>query len=432
MKKFSIIMIILSISFTFGLISCDSAEKADNLPKIQASNLMDGITARPVNTVTLDSQFRSAAAKFSLDLYRASILNSDDSQSKNSLISPASVLLALAMTANGADENTLSQMEQVLGSGMPISSLNAYLYSFAKSLTSKPKERISISNSIWFRDSGRFVFSPDRGFLQTNADYFGADAFAAPFDDQTVKDINTWISKATDGLIKQMLDSIPNDAVLYLINTVLFDAEWAKIYEKSDVRSGKFTSHNNQTQTAEFMHSSEYLFIQGSGASGFIKPYHSGRYSFAAILPDNDIDIADFTSALSGEEFLNLIENAQPARVAAALPKFDYDYEILMNDALIAMGIEEAFCEKTANLSRMGKCELVDDGNLYINRVKHKAYIAVDEKGTKAGAATVVEIKGESAPSFDHYVILDRPFVYAIIDNETNLPLFIGTLLSIP
>jgi len=132
---------------------------------------------------------------------------------------------------------------------------------------------------------------------------------------------------------------------------------------------------------------------------------------------------------LSGEEFLNLIESAQYDHVAAALPKFDYEYEVLMNDMLIAMGMEDAFCEAAADLSGMGNSIR---GKLIISKVMHKANIAVDERGTKAGAATVIEVTDSSAPPPPKYIILDRPFIYAIIDNETNLPLFIGTLLSIP
>jgi serpin B len=381
---------------------------------------MHGITARAVNAVVLDEQFRNATAGFSLDLFRATISNSE-----NSLISPTSVLLALAMTANGADGNTLSQMEQVLGAGITIDELNAYLFSFVQNLTSKPKALLNISNSIWFREVG---FIPNHDFLQTNANYFDADAFAAPFNDQTVRDINNWISKATDGLIEKMLEFIPDSAIMYLINTILFDAEWARIYDEVSVRKGEFTNYNNQKQTAEFMHSEEDLFIQSENATGFIKPYYGGCYSFVAILPDKEINIFDYVATLSGVEFLNLVENAQPALVATALPKFDYEFEVTMNNALKAMGMQEAFCEITADFPHIGN----GHGNLFISEVLHKAYITVDERGTKAGAATVVGMDTTSVPPPpQHYVILDRPFVYAIIDNATNLPLFVGTLLSI-
>jgi len=133
----------------------------------------------------------------------------------------------------------------------------------------------------------------------------------------------------------------------------------------------------------------------------------------------------EYIAELSGEEFLNLIGNAHIADLIAAIPKFSYEYEILMNDALKAMGMEDAFCETAADLSIIGSA----GGNLFISKIKHKATISVDERGTKAGAATVVEVGVESVPLF---LKLDRPFIYAIIDNTTNLPLFIGTLLTIP
>ncbi|MCL2066233.1 MAG: serpin family protein [Treponema sp.] len=425
MNKFAFALVFTMSIFGFVLLGCDSEIQTQDVtepnPGIQYADLMQDIIAQSAESAELDDQFRIAAADFSLDLFRAVL-----SDEKNSIISPTSVLLALAMAANGADGNTLTQMEQVIGGGMSISKLNTYLYSFANSLSSQPKEFLSISNSIWFKNLG---FTPNIDFLQTNADYFGADAFAAPFDEETVNDINAWISEATDGLIEQMLDSIPEEAVLYLINTILFDAEWAQIYNENSIRSEEFTNHNSQTQPAEFMYSSENLFFQGDNETGFIKPYYSGRYSFAAILPEVDIDIFDYVDMLSGEKFLNLMGNAYSARVVAALPKFDYEYEVTMNDALIAMGIEDAFCKKTADLSRMGNWIY---GDLWINKVMHKANIAVDERGTKAGAATVIEVGGiTSVPPPPKYVILDRPFVYAIIDNDTNLPIFMGTLLSV-
>jgi len=413
----SILMIIFFFILAFGLVGCNI--NTEDYPKeIRASNLMHDFTARAVNTAVLDGQFRNAAANFSLDLFRETISSSD-----NSLISPVSVLLALAMTANGADSNTLAQMEQVIGDGMPISDLNVYLYTFLNNLTKQPKSFINISNSIWFRE---ISFIPNRDFLQTNADYFNADAFAAPFDNQTVEDINTWINNATDGLINKMLDSIPDEAVMYLINTILFDAEWAKIYNKNEIDNGIFTNHKNQQQLAEFMSSREnLLLIQGNNATGFIKPYYDEHYSFAAILPDEGINILDYIAELSGEDFLDLIGNAHIADLMPALPKFSYEFEVSMNDALKVMGMEDAFCEIEADLSLIGSAW----GNLFISDVKHKATITVDERGTKAGAATVIEAGVTSIPLF---IKLDRPFVYAIIDNATSLPIFIGTLLSIP
>ena len=390
--------------------------------RIEAEDLMRGITPRPVTAVALEgSSFIDSAASFSVDLFRESF-----AEDENSLISPVSVLLALAMTANGAKNTTLSQMEAVLGGGLEIQELNRYLYSFVNGLHSEKKSRLEIANSIWFREND---FTVNRDFLQTNADYFGADAYSAPFNDRTVRDINNWVKRNTDKMIDSIIDRIPPEAVMYLINTVLFDAEWARIYERSDIRSGQFTAFDGARQTVEFMNSNESRFIQDDNAVGFIKPYHGNHYSFAALLPDENVSIHDYVASLTGERLIRAVNNAQTASVWASLPKFEYDFELSMNDALKALGMVDAFCEEDADLTGIGRAGW-GNGNLFINNVQHKTFISVNERGTRAGAVTSVEINGPtSVPEFV-YVILDRPFLYAIIDNATGLPVFMGTVIS--
>jgi len=403
----------------WALVLC-AAAAAGCSPQIKAENLMRGVTPASVSVKTLDEPFTAAAAHFSIELFKNSF-----SADKNSLISPTSVLLALAMAANGAGGDTLAQMESVLGGELDIGQLNEYLHSYVKGLPSEDKSKLEIANSIWFRDQG---FTVNQDFLQANADYYGADAFKAAFDNGTAKDINNWIKKATDGLIDKMLDEIPAEAVMYLINAVLFDAEWAKVYEKSAVRDGQFTDVKGAKQTVQFMHSSEARYLESDNATGFIKPYAGNKYSFVALLPAENISIGAYVGALSGESFMDTVKNAEPALVNAATPKFRYDYEIKMNDGLAAMGIADAFDSGLADFSGMGSA---DAGNLYIDEVLHKAVIAVDEKGTKAGAVTVFSMRAESAdPSEVKTVILDRPFLYAIIDNAANLPIFMGTVLT--
>ena len=387
--------------------------------KIAADDLMGDITAAAVNAKTPDDTFIDAAADFSVGLFKKTL-----SETNNSLISPTSVLLALSMTANGADNATLSQMEAVLGGGLSIGELNEYLYSYVKGLPSGEKSKLNIANSIWFRENG---FAPNRDFLQTNADYYGAAAYKAPFDGRTVKDINLWVKNATDGLIDNVIKEIPAETIMYLINTVLFDAEWQSIYEKNAVRDREFTAFNGAKQTVKFMNSSESKYLAGGGAAGFIKPYFGNKYSFVALLPDESISINDYAAALTGEGFMNIIKNASVEKVVTAMPKFEYDYEIEMNGALMAMGMTDAFYPGNADFSKIGTA----DGNIFISQVLHKTFITVDERGTKAGAVTVVSEGATSAePQQPKIVILDRPFVYAIIDNATNLPIFMGTLMT--
>ena len=393
----------------------------------EAANLMNGVTANKVSGKAPDSAFTVSMADLSLELFKKSVNDTEgSSDQKNTLISPLSIALALSMTANGADNETLAQMEALLGSGISIDELNEYLYSYVKGLPSEEKSKLGIANSIWFRDDeGRLKVEPD--FLQKNADYYGASAYSSAFDDQTLKDINNWVSKNTDGMIDKILDSIDADAMLYLINAIVFDAEWQIVYEKNDIHDGDFTDIDGKKQKVEFMYSDEYLYLDDGKATGFIKPYVGGAYSFVALLPNEDVNIYDYIDSLDGADFLSTLENAESATVNASMPKFEFEYGIEMKDILSDLGMPDAFDPNSADFSKMGSLSV---GDLYISKVLHKTFISVDELGTRAGAVTMVGIAGSGAPMDIKTVRLDRPFVFAIVDNSTNLPIFIGTVMS--
>jgi len=411
-KKFICMAACLIAAFTFA--ACDGGS-------VKAYDLMRDINPVTVIGKASDEAFSGAAADFAVELFKRTA-----SDKNNSLISPVSVLLALALAANGADGATLAQMEAVIGGGMNINEINEYLYSYVKSLPSGEKSFVNISNSMWFRDN---AFIPNPEFLQTNANYYGASAYKSAFDSKTVKDINNWIKQETDGLIDKVIDKIPAETVLYLINTVLFDAEWRTVYEKHQVKDGVFTAvFDGKKKTTKFMWSGEYKFLEGDNVKGFLKPYNGGNYSFAALLPDEGVLINDYIASLSGEKFMNILKGWMPATVNAALPKFNYSYEFEMSGVLKAMGMADAFSPLNADFTKMGSL----NGNLYLGSVLHKTVITVDERGTKAGAVTVIDGKATSGPPQEiKNVILDRPFVYAIIDNATMLPIFIGTVMSV-
>jgi len=388
---------------------------------IQAADLMRGVSTGSVSGKSADDAFAESMADFSVELFKKSIKDKE-----NSLISPLSVTLALSMTANGADGETLAQMEQLLGGSIPLDELNRYLYSYVQELPSDKKAKLNIANSIWFRDDqSRLSVQP--GFLQTNADYYGAAAYKAAFDQTTLRDINDWVKDKTDGMIESILDEIDDDAVLYLINAIAFDAQWETVYDLNDVYEADFTDINGSTRQTDFMYSEESRYLDDGKATGFLKPYAGGKYSLAALLPNEDVAIEDYIASLTGAGLINTLNNAEDSTVFAHLPKFSYEYDILMNDALKNLGMPEAFDEDKADFSKMATSTA---GNIYIGRVIHKTFISVDELGTKAGAATVVEMLCEGIPE-GKTVQLDRPFVYAIVDNATGLPVFIGTLMTV-
>ncbi|HRT82735.1 MAG TPA: serpin family protein, partial [Oscillospiraceae bacterium] len=167
-------------------------------------------------------------------------------------------------------------------------------------------------------------------------------------------------------------------------------------------------------------------------AMGFLKPY-AQHYSFMALLPNEDVDFAEYVAGLEPESFVNTLDKAGYADIEADIPKFKVEFKVELGNILEDMGMPLAFDPEKADFSKMGKLG-EDYDNLYIGRVIHKTYIALDELGTKAGAVTAVEMVGftMAARLFEPIkIVLDRPFVYAIIENESGLPIFIGTVTDL-
>ena len=412
----AILSLILICSMAVNLTGCAT--------KVQAADLMEGVQANTVTSKAADDAFAQSQMRLAVDLFQASVLESKD---ENVLISPLSIQLALAMTTNGADGDTKAEMEALLGGEISLENLNEYLCSYVNNLPSAEKYKLQIANSIWFRDNeGRLQVEKD--FLQKNADYYGAQAYKAAFDDQTMKDINNWVKDHTDGMIDSILDQIDEDAVMYLINALVFDAEWQHVYDKSDVYKGKFTNIDGAEKQVDMMHSEETVYLQDENATGFMKPYSGSKYNFAVLLPNEGVDIYEYIAGLTGEELMETLSTPQFGMVMATLPKFSYDYELTMNDVLKELGMPSAFSGSTADFSKMAHSSR---GNIYIGEVLHKTFISVDELGTKAGAVTKVQMNDECAVMSEWVVTLNRPFIYMIIDNDTNLPVFIGTVMDV-
>ena len=208
-----VLSLLLVCAMLFNLSGCGG--------KISATDLMKDVTPRNVTIPTYSYSPNASVTDFAVRLFRSS-----QEDGENTLISPLSVLYALALTANGAEGETLKEMESVIGIDKEM--LNFYLYDYLKNLPQDDKNKLSLANSIWFTDDERFTVNKD--FLQTNADYYGADIYKAPFNSQTCKDINNWVNKKTDKMIPEILDKIPSEAVMYLVNALAFEAEWEEIY----------------------------------------------------------------------------------------------------------------------------------------------------------------------------------------------------------
>lgn len=366
-------------------------------------------------------EFLSSYADFSVRMLQ----ESRSPGGGNTMISPLSIMMALAMTENGAKGETLLEMQAVLAPAMEQAELNANLNSWADRLPDSEQAHFNMANSIWLnRQEGKFI--PNEEFLRTNALYFNADIYTAPFDGSTLSDINRWAEKYTEGMVKEALDEITPEAVMYLVNAMAFEAEWEAVYESAQVQEAVFTCADGSEEEVPMMYSDETVYLKDEHASGFLKPYASG-YSFAALLPEKGMSLDAYIGQLEGETFLDTIQNKSDTMVIAGLPKFETETSLELSGPLCTMGMPLAFHSVQADFSGIGTG---GSGNIYISRVIHKTYIKVDERGTKAGAVTVVAMESGSAmtETETETVILNRPFLYAIIENDTNLPVFIGTV----
>ena len=412
MKK--LIALLLVLAMALGMTACS---------QVSANDLMKDVPAKAVDVLPDMDAGAAAAADFGVRLFKTSM-----EEGKNTLISPLSVLYALAMTANGADGETLAQMEQVLG--MDVDNLNSYMLAYLDLLPESKDYKMSLANSIWFKDDPNFLV--EQSFLQTNADYYGAGAYKAAFDEGTRNDINNWVKEHTDGMIPEILDEIPDEAIMYLVNALAFDAKWADEYEEHQIREGRFTMEDGTRQDVDMMHSEEYTYLEDEMATGFIKYYKDRKYAFVAMLPNEGVTVSQYVDSLTGEHLRELLNNPQDLTVFASIPKFETEYDIEMSEVLQEMGMTDAFDWQVADFSRLGTYN-VDGMNICISRVLHKTFISVSEQGTRAGAATAVEMVAEGAMEIVDFkeVVLDRPFVYMLIDCETNLPFFIGTMMNV-
>lgn len=412
-----ILSVILLSVMLLGVVGCS---QDDIFLSVSANDLMKGIE-KDEGITPKDIKDTSFYTDFTAKLFGGCYTDE-----KNTLISPISVLSALAMTANGADGDTLKEMEKAFG--ISVEELNEFILSYMSSLSNGEKYKLSLANSIWFKDDESLTVN--ERFLKTNANYYGAGLYKVPFNEKTRNDINGWIKNKTDGMIDNVIDKIPKDAVMYLLNALCFDGEWEEKYNEYQINEGKFNCLDGEVKKVDFMSCNVSDYLSDDTTTGFVKYYAGRKYAFAALLPNEGVSISDYVSSLTGEKISTLLtERKKGVEVITKTPKFEAEYSSLLNGTLADMGIKKAFDEELADFSKLGRSE---NGNIYINRVIHKTYISVDESGTKAGAATVVEMLEDSGcPSDMYFVTLDRPFVYMLIDCENDLPLFIGTLTNI-
>lgn len=370
-----------------------------------------------------EEEFINSSANFSVELFKNCV---NSSEGNNVLISPESIMVALAMTGNGAGGETLTEFEQMLCGGAPIANYNNSLYKYNADLLSSKEVKFNMANSIWVNSLENANVKKD--FIDLNKNYYNAEVYTRDFNDDTKNEINKWVYKNTDKKIEKVLDRITKDNVMFLINAVTFEGKWMNQYEESDVNENRiFTNADGKEEQVTMLNSKENIYICDEHMTGVIKDYKGGDYAFMALLPDEGVSVSDYVNELTGEKLIDIYENRTFEDVYTSIPEFTYDYDIELKDTLIGMGLESAF--DNGDFSNM-----FDEGSYGISSVLHKAHIELDREGTKAAAVTVVTVDKATAVYEENepkVVRLDRPFVYAIIETETGMPVFMGVVNTI-
>ena len=389
-------------------------------------NLTKGLTREKVLKKQPSQQFNTAFADFSVEMLKR--LKKNDTTGKM-LISPDSILTALAMLENGASGETLAQMQNVMGKNMELAEYQSYLSTLNQELTSEKGMIYQIADSIWMKQESGCELKPS--FLQANTNYHDAEIYQAPFDDSTVKDINAWCSNHTDGMIPSILDRLDGEERFILLNAVLFEGKWAEQYEDVQVTKENFTTGEGSAQKASMLNGKEHRYLTLNGGSGFMKSYYNSRFAFVGLLPKEGQSLEEYIDGLDGSEFIKACLNPQYETVETKLPEFSYDYSQSLKKTLAEMGMEKIFSPESAEFQNM----ITEDSlPVYADDVFHKTHIELDRNGTKAAAVTEIVMKANSAAPMEKIkqVYLNRPFVYAIVDTKTGVPLFLGAIEQLP
>ncbi len=388
-----------------------------------ACDYFDGENERtpPRDLTVVEKSLVGSDNAFGVKLFQALSEAEPDS---NLFISPLSISMALGMTLNGADGPTYEAMKSTLElQGLSEKDINESYQSLIELLTGLDPEVIfSIANSLWFKQ-GLPVYDE---FVKTNQTYFNAEVDGLDFNSpEAVNTINEWVNHNTNGVIKKILDYIPPEMVMYLINAIYFKGNWRYEFDEKDTKEGVFYNEDGAEPVLPLMTREITVPIYQAADGAIIDlPYGDSLFSMTIFLPNGNIN--NFGKQLTLEKFDQYINHLSSNTFHLTLPKFSLKWEKNLNEILSELGMEIAFDPSKANFSRI--MPLNGHENLFISEVKHKTYIKVDEEGTEAAAVTSVGIGITSAPP---NIVINRPFILAIRENHSGTILFIGKILNL-
>jgi serpin B len=368
----------------------------------------------------------NSSNNFGLDIFQKIILN--EPEDKNVFISPTSISLALAMTWNGANGTTLDSMAYALRfPDLPENEINTINHELIEGLTTADeKVQLFIANSIWYRQD----FQVEQDFIDVNQNYYDAEVRSLDFASPDAKDIiNGWVEDKTNDKIKDLISEINPEHVMFLIDAIYFKGIWKTGFDEECTKDSLFYLNDGAEKTVRMMNMLDTIpYLENDLFQAVELDYGIGNFSMIILLPQSNHTVNDLVTELTSENWLTWMDSFTDQEVGFLLPKFSFDYEKELNDVLTDMGMGIAFIRNIADFTRINS-----NGNLYIDYVKHKSFVEVNEEGTEAAAATVVAVGETSIPGNPpqiKYMTVNRPFVFVIREKSTQAIVFIGRVAN--
>jgi serine protease inhibitor len=364
----------------------------------------------------------SAANDFSFGIFRQIAAANKDS---NAFTSPLSASMALGMTMNGAASSTYSQMKSTLGFG---SATDADINASYKSLIAllrglDPSVDFRIANSIWYRSGFPF----DQPFLDLTKSAFDAAVTGLDFSSPSaVTTINDWVSTATAAKIPKIIDKIGNDQVMFLINAIYFKGSWRDKFDPAETKDDTFHGVAGD-QPMKLMHRHGKLsFASNSQFAAADLPYGNSAYSMTVLLPNPGTTVDQLAASLQSGAWTTWMGQFHEITTDIWLPRLKLEWQRDLDADLKAMGMRNAFIPDGADFTRMSATQ---GTHLYIDKVKQKTFVDINEEGTEAAAVTSVGISFTSAPPS---LRIDRPFIFVIRERLSGTILFMGKIVRMP
>ncbi len=387
---------------------------SDDAPPAQITELPRNLTSGELASI-------HASNRFGFELLREV---ADDDRTGNLFLSPLSASMALGMTLNGADGATFDAMRAALRlDELPESEINASYEGLLDLLSElDPHVELAVGNAVWHRAD----MTVREAFRERVERHFGARVEELDFSDpDAVGIMNAWSRDVTRGRIDEIIDSpIPGNIVAFVMNAVYFKAGWTEPFDPERTRLEPFHRPDGSNAPVEFMVRDDTVsYYRGEDYDAVDLLYAGGAFSMTVVVPrEGETDLAGLIEGLDLEGWNEMVSGLRTNRVQLWLPRFELEWEGILNDPLKALGMGVAF-QPGADFSRM-----FESGSPWIDEVKQKSFIRVDEEGTEAAAVTSVAM----ATSLPRQLRADRPFLFALRERYSGTILFLGSLSDPP